>query len=226
MIEKTYVDFLEKVVKTWKDYEHEKIKEISGKEIDSLLKETEEYLKRLKELRKEIEAKFQEKTIHQIYGDVIELLKNIMGEKSQKNLVKEFEKEYIKKAKFTNQHLRILKDVVKTKKEFNKKISDSHKIDRVRKDAEILVKDLIEYIQRKDLISINKGKKIEIVNADGKTFLFEGNSIKKVREKIEESSLEELEKALANQKDKTQFEINSKVFDVLKKAYGDFEIVF
>ena len=187
-----------------------------------------------KELRKEIEAKFQEKTIHQIYGDVIELLKNIMGEKSQKNLVKEFEKEYIKKAKFTNQHLRILKDVVKTKKEFNKKISDSHKIDRVRKDAEILVKDLIEYIQRKDLISINKGKmilnfkdkKIEIVNADGKTFLFEGNSIKKVREKIEESSLEELEKALANQKDKTQFEINSKVFDVLKKAYGDFEIVF
>ena len=234
MIEKKYVDFLEKIVQIWKDYEHEKIKEISGSEIDKLLSETGDYLKRLKELRKEIEAKFQEKTVEQIYGDVIQLLKDILGKKSPEKLVQEFEKDYVKKAKFTSQHLRILKEVIKAKKEFKKNKSETHKIDRIRKDADILIKDLVEYIQRKDLISINKGKmvlmgkdkKIEIVTADGNTFIFEGNSVKKVGDKIIESTLEELEIALSKQKDKLQVEINPKVFEVLKKAYGEFEVLF
>ncbi len=234
MIEKKYVDFLEKVVKTWKNYEHEKIKEISGKEIDVLLVETENYLKRLKELRKEIEAKFQEKTIERIYGDVMGLMKTILKSKSQEKIIEEFEKSYVKKGKFTNQHSRILKEVIKSKKEFKKKKSDSHKIDRIRKDAEILIKDLIEFIQRKEMIPINKGKMtlkfknkiIELINADGKTFLFEENTIKKITDKIENSNSEELEKAVAKQKEKKDIEINSKVFDILKKKYGTFEIVF
>ncbi|MCR4327631.1 MAG: nucleotidyltransferase domain-containing protein [Nanoarchaeota archaeon] len=234
MIEKKYVDFLEKVVKTWKDYEHERIKEISGTEIDKLLKETEEYLKRLKELRKEIEKKFQEKTVNQLNDDVFGLLKNILGKKSQEKLVLEFEKKCVKESKFTNQHLRILKEIINSKKEFKKEKSDSHKIDRVRKDADILIKDLIEFIQRKELATMNKGKmilkmkdkKVEIVNANGKTFLFEGNKIKKIKEKIEESTLEEFEKALLEQREKNEVEVDSKIFEVLKKEYGDFEIVF
>jgi len=234
MIEKKYVDFLEKVVKTWKDYEHEKIKEISGKEIDLLLSQTENYLKRLKDLRKEIEANFQEKTVKQIYGDVVELLKNIIGKKSVENLVKDFEKDYVKKSKFTNQHLRILKDVIKMKKEFKKNKSDSHKIDRVRKDADILIKDLTEFVQREEMDKMSRGKmilktketKIEIVNADGRTFVFDGNSIKKVDGKVVSSSLEEFEKALAKQKNLSNVEINPKVFSVLEKEYGKFEVLF
>lgn len=233
MIEKKYVDFLEKIVKTWKDYEHEKIKEISGTEIDKLLKETEDYLKRLKDLRKEIEEKFQEKTINQIYDDVMGLLKNILGNKSSEKLVLEFEKDYVKKAKFTNQHLRFLKDVIKTKKDWKKEKSDSRKIDRVRKDADILVKDLIEFIQRKDLAKFEKGKmilklkdkKLELVNAGGKAFIFDGSAVKKVGAKLEDSNLEEFEKALSEQREKNEVEVDSKIFEVLRKEYGNFEIL-
>ena len=179
-------------------------------------------------------AKAQQKTIDQIYGDITELLKNILGNKSVEKLIQEFEKEYVKKSKFTNQHLRILKDVVKSKKEFKKGKSESHKIDMVRKDADILIKDLTEFVQRKELIALNKGKmvlktkdkKIEIINADGKTFIFEGNLIKKVEEKVEESSLEELEKALLKQKEKDEVEIDPKIFEVLKKEYGKFDVLF
>ena len=234
MIEKKYVNFLEKVVKTWKDYEHEKIKEISGKEIDLLLSQTEDYLKRLKDLRKEIEANSQEKTVKQIYGDVVEILKNIIGKKSIENLLKDFEKDYVKKSKFTNQHLRILKDVIKMKKEFKKNKSDSHKIDRVRKDADILIKDLTEFVQREEMDKMSRGKmilktkekKIEIVNADGKTFVFDRNSIKKVDGKVVSSSLEEFEKALTKQKNLSNIEINPKVFSVLEKEFGKFEVLF
>jgi len=156
MIEKKYIDFLEKVITTWRDYEHEKIKEISGKDIDKLLKDTEDYLKRLKELRKEIEKKTQGKTIEQIYKDVFELLGTIVGKKAHGKMIEEFEKDFVKKGKFTPQNLRILKDIIGARQEFKKGKSDSHKIDRARKNAMILINDLVEYNQRCELAN---GKK-------------------------------------------------------------------
>ena len=45
-------------------------------------------------------------------------------------------------------------------------------------------------------------------------------------EKIEDTDLAEFEKALALQKEKNEVEIDSKIFDVLKKEYGNFEIAF
>ena len=64
------------------------------------------------------------------------------------------------------------------------------------------------------------------MSANGKMFLFEAGEIKKVTSKIEDSNLEELEEAVTNQKERETIQINSKVFEILKKAYGDFEIVF
>ncbi|MCW8966447.1 MAG: nucleotidyltransferase domain-containing protein, partial [Candidatus Pacearchaeota archaeon] len=180
MIEKKYVDFLEKIIKTWRDYEHEKIKEISGAEIDKLLKETEEFINRLKELRKDIEKKAQEKTIEQINKDIFELLKTILGKKSQSALIEDFDKILVKKGKFPPSSLRILQNIIDAKKEFKKGKSNSHKIDTARKNATILINDLIEYSQRCDLALMDKGKMMikfgkdqtaELFNADNKTFL-------------------------------------------------------
>jgi predicted nucleotidyltransferase/uncharacterized protein (UPF0332 family) len=152
MLEKRYINILEKVVELWRDYEHEKIKEISGVEVDKLLKDSEDYIKRLKELREQIEKSAQQKTIEQIYQDVFSLLKSMFGNKSQDALIEEFEKQLVKKAKFAPQHLRILKDIVHAKVEFKKGKSDSHKIDEARKSASILINDIIEYNQRCELI--------------------------------------------------------------------------
>ena len=62
------------------------------------------------------------------------------------------------------------------------------------------------------------------MNADSKTFLFDANEIKKITTKIIPSTLEELDAAVAKQKDKENVQINSKTFEVLKKEYGEFEI--
>lgn len=153
MIEKKYIDFLEKVVNIWRDYEHEKIKEISGKEIDKLLDDTQDYLKRLKELRKQIENKVQEKTIEQIYKDTFTLLKTIVGNKSVEKVISDFEKDFVKKGKFSPQHLRILKNIVDARVQFKKGKLNSHKVDEARKNASILINDLIEYNQRCELVS-------------------------------------------------------------------------
>ena len=233
MIEKKYITFIDKVVNIWRDYEHEKIKEISGKEIDKLLKDTEDYLKRMKTLREQIEKKTSERTIENIYKDLMGLLKSILGNKSQDKLIEEFDKKYVKKGKFTKQHLRILNSVIKARADFKKGKLDAHKVDRARKDADKLVGDLVEFSQRCDLASLEKGrmrlkfkeKTLELLNCDGKTFVFEGSKISKVGTKVEESTMEELDKCIANQKQKDNVEIDSKVFEVLKKKFGEFEIL-
>ena len=233
MIEKKYVDFLEYVVSTWRDYEREKIKEISGTEIDKLLKQTQDFLERMKKLREEIEKKYQEKTIEEIYKDIIGSLKILLGNKAQAKLVEDFEKNYVKKGKFTPHHLRILNSVIKARENFKKGKLNVHQVDRARRDADILIKELVEFNQRKELIGLEKGRmklkfkdKIrELLQTEKQVFLFEGNLIKKVGAKITDSNIEELEKAMENQRGKENVQIDPKTFEVIKKEFGEFEII-
>ena len=235
MLEKKYIDILEEiVVKFYKGYEHEKIKEVSGKDVDRLIKNTEDYLKRLGELRVQIEKRAQEKTIEQIHKDVFELLKAILGNKSQIILIKEFENKLIKTGKLSRNSLRILNNIVDARKEFKKGKSNAHKVDNARKDASILINHLIEYSQRCDLAVVEKGKMMlkfgknemaELLTADGKTFLLQGNIVKELGEKAEIVDMAKMAKAIEAQKIKPSVQINSKVFELVKKEIGDFEIV-
>ena len=156
MIKKSDMEILVKAVKLFKEYEHATKFKISGKEIDELVKKTDAYLKVLKELRKRIEKRYQEKTITQIYEDVFGLLKAAIGKKAQAVLINEFEKDFVKKGKFTIQHLRILKDVVKARADFKKGKLNSHKVEEARKNASILINELIEYNQRCELAKKKK----------------------------------------------------------------------
>ncbi len=233
MIEKKYIDFMEKVINTWRDYEHEKIKEISGTEIDKLLKESEEFLKRLKELRVQIDKKAQEKTIEKIYSDTINLLIAILGKKSQQQLVLEFEKTLVKKGKMTQQHLKILKNIITARTEFKKGKLDAHKVDDARKEASTLINSLIEFSQRCDLVLFEKGKmKLrfkkgvgELLFAGGNSFLFKDNKVFKVASKVEASNMEEVSNSLKIQKDRKDIGFKSNVFDVLRKEFGEFEVI-
>ncbi len=237
MLEKKYIVILEKIVGLYKDFEHEKLKEIGGTEIDSLLKDTEDYLKRLKELREQIEKGAQEKTIEQVYRDVFSLLEIIFGKKSQEKIINDFESELVKTGKMPQQSLRILKDIIHARTEFKKGKSNVNKIEEARRDATLLINHLIDYSQRQDLVKIEKTKMrikfkedgkekfAELIAANGNAFLIIGNAINKITSKIEPSHLDELSKAVEEQRKKNGVEINPKIFDVLKKELGEFEIV-
>lgn len=233
MIEKKYIDFLEKVVNTWRDYEHEKIKEISGAEIDKFLKGTENYLERLKKLRNEVEKKSQKKTIEQVYKDVLSLIKSVTGNIAQTKIIETFEKEYVKKGKFSNQHLRILKEIFAAREEYKKGKMNSHKIYRARGDADILMRDLNEFNQKKESISSNtrkmklklKDRTIDIANFDDESFIFDSGEIKKITNKIQNSNFEEFQNALQKNPNAKKTVINSKIFEILKKEFGKFEIL-
>ncbi len=237
MLEKKYVNILGKIVGLYKDYEHEKLKEIKGAEIDKLIKDTEDYIKRLKELKVQIEKRSQEKTIEQIYNDVFDLLKTILGKKSQEKTIEDFKNKLVKTGKFPQQSLRVLENIINAKKEFKKGKSNSHKIDEARKNSMILINDLIEYSQRKDLVSLEKSrirlkysesgkeKFAELIISEEKSFLVKGNIVKKITNKVEDSNVQELSEAVEKQKIKQNLQINPRVFELLKKELGEFEII-
>ncbi|MBI2043938.1 nucleotidyltransferase domain-containing protein [Candidatus Pacearchaeota archaeon] len=237
MLKKSEIAILERAVKEFKAYEHDLKYTIPGKEIDVMRKESEDFLKRLKDLREKIEKRVQEKTIEQMYEDTFKILETILGKNPEAKMIKEFEEKLVKTGKLSHNSLRILHNLVAEKKEFKKGKSNSHKINETRKNASILINELIEYSQRKDLAALEKsrmrlkysigGKErfAELIISNGKSFLINGNVIKKITNKVENSDMKELSESVETQKSQKGMQISPHVFDLLKKELGEFEIV-
>jgi uncharacterized protein (UPF0332 family) len=235
MLEPRYIKILEEItIKYYKGFEHEKIKEVSGKEVDKLIKDTEDYLKRLKELREQIEKRTQQKTVDQIYNDVFALLKIITKKTAQSQIIESFEKDFVKKGQFTDHNLKMIHKIVEAKAESKKGKLTLHKADEIRKASTSFRNSLIEYNQRCDLSNFERGKMMlkhgagqiaELINANGRSFLVSGNIIKELKEKVEASNMEELSTALAKQKEEKNIKFNPKIFDLIKKELGDYEVV-
>ena len=137
----------------------------------------------------------------------------------------------------SKKHLRILKDVIEARKQYKQGKTDTYKIDRARKSGSVLINALTEYSQRQELIASEKGtmqikyseqgekKTAELVIlSNGVSFLFREDKVKKLSDKIEESSFNEAQKLIQEQ-GAGEFKIQSKVFDLLEKELGSFEIV-
>jgi len=224
---------LEKAVKYFKDYEHGKLKEISGKEIDELRKDFEFYSKRIKEIREKLEIRMQEHLIDNLHSEMDKLLKTIFGNKSQTALIEDLEKELIKKGKLPQKMLEIAKEILKIKvKMKNKKLTQTE-LHKISSDSNNLIAALVEYTQRKDLVSSQKGvisilygeKKAEMVLTDSAVFFIEENKIKKITPKgLHDSNKNELEEAIKKSKENLQMKLDSNIILALKKEIGDFEL--
>lgn len=237
MLEKKYLDILEKItIKYYKGYEHGKIKEISGKEIDDLMKDAGDYMKRLDELRSEIEKRAQKRTLEETYDNIFKLLKHLFGNKSEPALVRQFEKELIKKGRADPKNLHILNEIIAAKRKYNtKKKPGKYEIEDIRKNASSLINQLIEYGQRCDLSDIRK-MQIRVNYGKGKekhadlfltnpAFLFVDGKIKKIIDKeAKESNQDEFESIIRTQKGKHPEKITEKLLIALKKELGNFEL--
>ena len=71
-----------------------------------------------------------------------------------------------------------------------------------------------------------KEKMAELIISDGKGFLIRENTIKKITTKIEDSNMKDLSEAVEKQKSDKNFQLNPKVFELIKKELGDYEIIF
>lgn len=226
--------FLEKIVKLYKDHEHGKLNSIPGAEVDSLMKNSEIYVKKMKDLRKKLEIRMGEHTAEKLYSEVYALLKNLFGNKAFPALIKDLESQLVKKGKINPRVVSIAKEVLSVKQKIKSKKLTQSDMERVSRDAYELINALTDYAQRKDLVKMEKGliqiaykgRKAEIVITDHTTFLSEAGNIRKLTDKgLVESDKKELEEALNKSKGALKGSLSSRVMDALKKELGDFEIV-
>mgnify|MGYP001584155760 CR=1 FL=1 len=240
LLEKKYIDILARIRKYYKDLEHEKIKKITGKEVDTLLKDSEDYLARIRKLFDQIEKKKEEEDIVQIYdssrkivGDVLSLNKI-----SSKDLEKGLSK-LVSKGELDKKFVVMLKDLTNAKTEYKKGKLSRAEIDKVRKESRLFIRTLIDYIQFKrtrdlDRVTVkvkHDNKYGEIILFDEIVFVIDDSAKKDKIGKgkigkdgsiigIEQSSLEELESFVAKEKIPKNAFIKEKTFESLKTIFG------
>lgn len=242
MLEKKYVNTLEKIRNMYKGVEHGKIKEVSGKEIDLLLKEIDEYLNRIKKLFWEIEKKSEVKNIEEIYDTCIMVTKDALrietGEKST-DIEKAFKEKLVDEGKLPEKMLNILKDVVKAKKEFKARKLTKQEIEKINKEARMYVKVLIELIQRSRGMELERAKirfkyedKFgEVILLDKIAFIIPNlekrEEVQKAEvteegglKEVKKSSQEDMEKELTKTQIPTKVFIKEKIFEDLRNLFG------
>ena len=251
LLEDKYIKTLEKVIDTRKSIEHGEKKDMTGKEIDELLNESDKYLKRIKRLFTQIEKMKEEQDMVKIYETIVTIIRDVLRmegiEKIQdEEVVNLFENELISQGKIPAKFLRILNEIMRAKKDYDEKKLTKNEVDRVQKDSNELIKFLVEYMQRKRgreleraKIRVKHGSRYgEVILLDKDAFIIhdidhEEKEISRAKIKedgslgtVQKSSMEELEKALATVEIPAKVFIKEPIFENLKNIFGkDVEIL-
>jgi len=251
LLEEKWVKILEKTIQVRKDIEHGTKTDLSGKELDELLNNAQEYLKRIKSLFSQIEVIKEEESMLHIYETCVTLIRDVLRLEgiervSDKEIVDIFESEMVTLGKIPEKYLRILKDIVKSKKDYDEKKLSKSEVDRVKKDSGLFIKFVVEYMQRKrgrelerTKLRVKHGSKYgEIILLGDTAFIIhdvdnEEKELSKAKINLdgsigttEKTTLEELEHALARIEIPSKVFIKEPIFEDLKRIFGkDVEIL-
>ncbi len=250
LLEEKFVETLKTVINTRKEIEHGARSEISGKEIDALLKDAEKYLKRIQRLFTQLEKIREEENLVQIYDNVVTMVRDVLRlEGVQKvpdpDVLKVFEDELISSGKVPAKYMRILNNLIKAKKDYEEKKLTKQEVDKVKKEASQLTRFLVEHVQRKRGKELDRARiRVKHGNRFGEVILLEDTAfiihdidheekeISKAPLKEDGSlgtpvrtTMEEMEKHLANSKIPPRVFLKEKLFEDLRNFFGkDVEI--
>ena len=162
ILEKKYVDILAKALKYFKDYEHGKLKNTTGKEIDDFLKDAEDYIKRMKKLFEQIEIKKEKEDSEEVYNECIRLSKDILDlnciQYNESNMFFQFKKYVIDKGLIAEKDFKTLKIVESVYSNYRKNKSVPADFEKIKKSARIFIRSALDYIQRKRNYALERAK--------------------------------------------------------------------
>ena len=246
LLEKKYVDILEEIIKLYKGIEHNTLKDISGKDIDRLLKNSQDLLTRIRKLFEQIEKKKEKEGIKEILENSNTVIRDALKiAEIDTNDIETGLKKLVDNGEIPDRFLRVYKEILKSISDFKRKKITSHEIENVKKESRKFIKGMVEYIQRKRgfeveraTIRIKYGEKFgEVILLDDVAFLIddvekreEVNKAKIEKDgklsNINKSSLVEMEKHLSEKKIPNKVFIKEKIFESLKELFGkDVEIL-
>jgi len=236
-----HVKLLEDVRGFYKNIEHGKLKEVSGKQIDDFLNRSKEYLKAIKGLFDTLQKQKDRENVDNLYESCNALIKDLLNVyKVDGEIEQEFRK-LINRNEVPKKYMEIYKKVKEAK---SKRLSKAEN-DKTAREARIFLKSIAEFIQRKREYELERVRvRVKYGNKYGDVYIF-GNDIFVIedidaKEKtvskanikdgrlkdISKSSIEDFEKFTKNVKIHSRVFIKEKLVEDLKGIFGkDIEIM-
>jgi uncharacterized protein (UPF0332 family)/predicted nucleotidyltransferase len=245
ILEQKYVDILAEIIKTRKDIEHGRIKEISGTKIDDLIKKANDYLKRIQKLFKQLAETRDKNDINTIYERAVTAVRDALvmegiNEVKNDEIQKLFKSKLVETGKLPETMVGALKDIVKGKKDFDAKKLTKNEIVKAKKASRNFIKNIVEYMQRKrgrelerSKIRVKYGDRFgEVLMLDEVAFIIPDLDAKEKEVQIckikkdgslgapEKSSFDEMEKHLAKKNFFEKVFVKHKVFASMEEIFG------
>ena len=150
ILEQKYVNTLERIIKFFKDMEHGKIKNISGAEVDKLLKDVEDYLKRIKKLFNQIEKKREKESFKKIGDAVNKVTKDVLTDAKIKstNFTLAMRK-FCQQEGLPESLAEDYNSFEKAKKDFKKHRLTKSELEKLKRQLRTYVRVLNQHMQRK-----------------------------------------------------------------------------
>ncbi len=241
ILEQKYVNTLERIIKFFKDMEHGKIKNISGAEVDKLLKDVEDYLKRIKKLFNQIEKKREKESFKKIGDAVNKVTKDVLTDAKIKstNFTLAMRK-FCQQEGLPESLAEDYNSFEKAKKDFKKHRLTKSELEKLKRQLRTYVRVLNQHMQRKKFLGIEQAKirfkagskRGDIILLDDSIFIVEDSktrkSVRKAKlkkdgsmEKLEKSNINDLENTLVTKELLKENNLKLKTIESLKRLYGN-----
>ena len=240
MFEKRYVDMLQRVRDFYKNIEHRKVKEVSGTEVDKMIKDADAYLKRIKKLFSQIQTKSEKESFDEVQTTAVGVTKELLESNDIKVTVSTIDKQFDKFVKENSLPVSLssgFKTILKAKKDSKVTKAEQQK---AKREARSFVRSVDEILQRKKDNNMKKskirvrysdqfgeltfiGKEVFIqkdVGVKAKEVVKSTISEKGRLEKPKKSSQEELTKAIKDSSSFMKAEVDSAMLKDLKEIFG------
>lgn len=161
LLEKKYVDILEKIRKTFKDIEHGEIKEVTGADIDRLLKDCRDYLERIKQLFNEIQERQEKETMGDMHSTCMNIARDLLLELGVKEvtaakLPELFKKHVCEGERVPVRYYNMLNEIINAKKEYEKGKLTKQELNKIRREAREFIRLVMDMLDRKRAAQFDK----------------------------------------------------------------------
>ncbi|MEM3690623.1 MAG: hypothetical protein QXZ40_02770, partial [Candidatus Micrarchaeia archaeon] len=215
------------------------------KEIDQLLTDAKAYLKRIQRLFSQINKMKEEESMRSIYESTITAVRDILKtegitQASEEEIAELFEKHLVNTGKMPEKFSRLLREIIKGKKDYEERKLDKAELQRLKNSFSEFIKYVIEYLQRyhvqqiervKIKIKYDENKYAEVIMLEKAAFIIkteqEGKKVQMANvnedgeiSELRESSFEEMDSELAKLEKAPVVFIKEKSFESLKKIFG------
>lgn len=224
------VKTLEETVKMFKAIEHDKNIEVTGKQIDEMLKDADSFLKNIKKLFEEITEDRTKESIVSSYNELMTQIKGLpgFGELEDKKVVEKFQKEFIDSGELASFVKSSFKEITKAKEDYEKGKISVTEVNKVLKEIRNVLSEIKSYRDNTLLSEVNRRKltfkygdkgSAEILAYDGKNYLIDMASNKIYDVSTEDPKESDIKReSLLDATKIGNLELNEKLITAIKKA--------